>query len=362
MREKLLKVNRGLFFFVLLTIVLYYGRPILVPLCLAILLAMLMAPLCRRLEERGWHRVASSALSVFVILLFFALAIGILAAQLSSFIRDISLIEHRTNELIATIQQYVEKKWGIPPSEQAELIKSRKNPGDTLLQPYLRTLFRSSLQTFAALVLTIILTFLFLYHRERYQAFFLRFTPGETREQKNEMLVNISMVSQRYLVGRAFSIIALFILYTIALVLIGINNALLLAGFAALFNIIPVIGPFFAAIIPFLVALVTEDSYQPAIWVLISFCVFQFIDNYYLTPHYLGGEVSLSAMSTIVIMICGGLTWGIAGMILFIPILSIAKIVFDYVPGLQHYSLLIGNPGKRPSRKLGEWFRKLTRK
>ncbi len=97
---------------------------------------------------------------------------------------------------------------------------------------------------------------------------------------------------------------------------------------------------------PLKVALVTEDSLQPAIWVMVTFSVIQGIDNYFVTPYSLGGEVSLSALSNIVSIICGGFLWGIAGMILFIPMLSVAKIIFDHVETLKPYGYLIGNPSK----------------
>ncbi|HET9745157.1 MAG TPA: AI-2E family transporter [Chitinophagaceae bacterium] len=355
--EQLSKINRSLLFFVLVTLVLYYGKPLLIPFTLAILLAMLMAPLCKKLDNRGWHRAFSSAACTFIVLVFFLLAIGILAAQVASFVRDISLIEQRTSELFASVQDFIAKRFGIPVEKQSAFITDNAS-SDELLQPYLKKVFGISIRTFAGLVFTIILMFLFLYHKERYRKFFMRYVPGATNEEKAKTLESISLVSQRYLVGRAFSIVGLFILYAIALIVIGINNALLLAGVAALFNIVPVVGPVVAAIFPFVVALVTEPGYQPAIWVLVSFCLFQLLDNYYLTPHFLGGEVNLSALATIVVMVSGGLIWGIAGMILFIPIFSVAKIIFDHVPELQHYGFLIGNAGKRPSTKMGELFRK----
>jgi len=359
MHARLVRINRGLLFFVLVTVVLYYGKPLLIPFTLAILLAMLMAPLCSKLDRRGWHRAFSAGLCTLIVLVVFLLAIAILAAQIGSFIRDMGLIESRTAELLVTIQQFIERKFGIPVPEQRELISTGGRDPVSFLQPHLKQVLRSSVQTFAGMVFTIILIFLFLYHKERYHNFFRRLTPGRSEAEKEQILGSIAQVSQRYLVGRAFSIVGLFILYAAALVIIGVNNALLLAGVAALFNIVPVIGPIVAALFPFLVALVTEPSVQPAVWVLVTFCLFQLLDNYYLTPHFLGGEVNLSAAATIVIMICGGFLWGIAGMILFIPMFSIVRIIFDHLPGWEHYGFLIGNPGKRPSKQLESWFRKI---
>src|SRR5688500_3905749 len=136
---------------------------------------------------------------------------------------------------------------------------------------------------------------------------------------------------------------ALFILYFIALLIIGVKNALLLSLVAALVNIIPYVGPILAGVFPFLAALATKASFEPAIWVIISFSVIQGIDNYFVTPFVMGGEVNLNALTTILSIICGGFLWGIAGMILFIPLLSIAKIVFDHVEPLKPYGYLIGD-------------------
>jgi predicted PurR-regulated permease PerM len=133
----------------------------------------------------------------------------------------------------------------------------------------------------------------------------------------------------------------------------------MLSALAALVNILPYIGPILAAVFPCIVAMITEDSLQPVIWLIIIFSLIQGLDNYFVTPYFLGGEVSLSALATIVMIICGGFLWGIAGMILFVPMLSIAKIIFDHNPALKHYSLLIGDEGKRPSSKVLDWFRKI---
>ena len=141
---------------------------------------------------------------------------------------------------------------------------------------------------------------------------------------------------------------------------IGVQNALLLSAIAALVNIIPYIGPILAGVFPLVMALTGSDSFTPAIWVVISFSIIQGIDNYFITPYTLGGEVRLSALATILAIISGGFVWGVAGMILFIPMLSIAKIVFDHIPSLKPYGFLIGDPGESPTTKFKKWLSRIT--
>jgi len=359
MSMPLSSVNRVLFFFVLLTVLLYFGRPILVPFSFAILFSMLMTPLCKYLDRRGWSRVFSSLLCVFIVLVIFLGMIFIMVAQVSSFAGELNQVEKGTNELILHIKHFVQKRFDIPVEEQTAFLQKQAQELGQNLRGYITGVLRSSVQLAAGLIITLVFTFLLLFHREKYFRFFLHFAGGGSEAEKKKMLYSIGSVAQQYLVGRAISILILFVLYAVALVVIGIKSALLLAAVAALFNIIPYLGPILAALFPFLVALVTEESYQPAIWVLVTFCLFQAFDNYWVTPYFLGGEVSLTALATIVSMICGGFLWGVAGMILFIPMFSIMKIIFDHVPGLRHYGELIGDSGGRPSEKARQWLRKV---
>lgn len=359
MQSSLPLVTKNLLFLVLVTIVLYFGRPVLVPLFYAILFAMLMSPLCRNLNRRGWKRIPAALVCVLVLLLTLLGIMAIFVVQVSSFIGNISQIEESTNELILEVNKYVEQNFDIPVEEQTKFLQRETSRIGSSIREYLSGIVKSSVQTLVSMIFILVFTFLFLLHREKYRKFFLQAAGGNSLDDRKTMLNRISDVAQHYLVGRAISILFLFVLYLLALLIIGINNALLLAAVAALFNIIPYLGPILAAVVPVLVALVTEGTIQPALWVLITFCLFQAIDNYWVTPYFLGGEVSLSALSTILAMICGGYLWGVSGMILFIPLISMAKIVLDQIPPLRHYGELIGDTGSRPSQHMRQWIQNL---
>lgn len=359
MKLPLIVINRVLFFFVLLTVALYFGRPLLVPFSFAVLFSMLMTRFCKWLDAKKWPRALSCLAAVGIILVIFLGMLLIMIAQVSSFARNLSQLEQGANELILYVKQYIERQFDVPVAEQTAFLQKQAQELSKFLRVYLTGLVRSSAQLLAGLIITLIFTFLLLFHREKYFGFLLHFAGGNTEAEKKKMLYDIGNVAQHYLVGRAISILVLFVLYAISLLIIGIKNALLLAAVAALFNVIPYLGPILAAVFPFLVALVTEPTYQPAIWVLVCFCAFQALDNYWVTPYILGGEVSLTALATIASMICGGFLWGVAGMILFIPMLSIAKIIFDHVPGLKHYGQLIGDNDERPSQKMRKWMKNI---
>lgn len=354
------KATQFLLFWIVLVIVLYYGRVILVPLTFAAILAMLMAPVCRKLDALGLHRALSSLACILILIIIFAFMLFIVVAQVNSFRQDIPMIEQKVNTIIESIHTSLEQRLEIPVAEQKQVVQKQIRNFTESSSSYIGSIAAGAAGIIVNAIFIFVICFLLLFGKEKYYNFFLELMHSTHNDVKEALLNRITLVSQKYLVGRALSMLALFILYFIALLIIGIKNALLLSLVAALVNIIPYVGPILAGVFPFLAALVTQESFQPALWVVISFSVIQGIDNYFVTPFVMGGEVNLSALATILSIICGGFLWGIAGMILFIPLLSIVKIIFDHVETLKPYGHLIGDDTEeRPSLRMMNWIRKL---
>lgn len=115
----------------------------------------------------------------------------------------------------------------------------------------------------------------------------------------------------------------------------------------AFINIIPYIGSVAGSSVVVLYTLVTSDSLLMPIIVAIFFIVMQQIDSYILTPKITGSKIQLNALFTIMALLLGSLVWNVAGMILFVPFLGVAKIIFDHVDSLKPYGNLIGDRDNR---------------
>jgi predicted PurR-regulated permease PerM len=359
-KELSLKINQVLLMPILVTVVLYFGKPVLIPLCFAILLAMLMAPVCRFFDKKRLPRALSCTICILILLVSFLFVLGIVILQVADFLQDLTMINQKLDEIWFSVKQQIESWFNISTQQQDSIMQKQveKLKHSSFLGP--GNIAARFTRLIAGLAIILVFTFLLLYHKERYERFFLKLYAQKDRQEVEDVLSQITHVSQQYLVGRVLSMIFLFVLYTISLLVIGIDNALLLSGIAALVTIVPYIGPILGGIFPFMTAVVTENSIQPALWVLVVFTIVQAIDNYFVEPTVIGGEVRLSALSTILSIFIGGALWGIAGMILFIPMLSILKIIFSHVEKLKPFSYLIGDDSKSPSSKIKEWLKKRT--
>ena len=94
----------------LLTLLIYIGQGILVPLLFAILLASLLLPVTKFLERVGVHRVISILLSLFLAIIILGSIIYFLASQIANFLDDLPTINERLDKLLNLVQKWVTEK------------------------------------------------------------------------------------------------------------------------------------------------------------------------------------------------------------------------------------------------------------
>jgi predicted PurR-regulated permease PerM len=182
----------------------------------------------------------------------------------------------------------------------------------------------------------------------------------DKRDKAQHIIEDSSQVAQQYLTGRGILMLILAVEYSIGLMIVGLHNAIFISVLAALLSIIPYVGNIIGGALALLMALVQSAGSGTIIGVLIVFTFSQVLENYVLEPLVVGAEVDIHPFFTIVIIVIGGLIWGIAGMILAIPILAILKIIFSNIESLHPYAYLIGDTRKKKKSafidKIKGWF------
>jgi predicted PurR-regulated permease PerM len=359
MKEIFLRINQYLLFTVLLVLILYFGKTFLIPITFAGLLGMLMAPVCRRLDKLGLKRGLSTTICILILL---AVLVGIgfvIASQFSAFADDVALIEKKGRELLSQIQTYLTEKVGVSEQKQEAVVKEQTKSAGKAAAGIAAKILGVLTSTVATIVISLVFTFLFIHGKEKYQNFFIRLYKDQDTDKVRKVTDRISEVGQQYLTGRVKSILIIAVLYSIGLSIIGLKNAVLLAGIAALLTVIPYVGTVLGGLFPVLMALVTEDTYHTALYAGLVMFVIQTMDNYFIEPNVVGGEVNVSALVSIASILAGGMIWGVAGMILFLPMAGITKIICDNVEPLKPFGYLLGEgEGKRRSPGILEWLRK----
>lgn len=189
----------------------------------------------------------------------------------------------------------------------------------------------------------------------------MKLTPVQDHDKTNKIINDSSKVAHKYLTGMFTMIVMLWFLYGIGFSIAGVPNAIFFAILCGILEIVPFVGNLTGSAITFLVA-VSQGGGGMAIGVVITYALVQFLQTYIIEPVVVGGEVNINPLFTILVLILGEQLWGVAGMILAVPLLGITKIVFDNIEGLKPYGFLIGTEKKKKEGGFADKIKSLFKK
>jgi putative heme transporter len=313
--------------------VIVLASDIVIPMLIAGILTIVLLPLVKRLERK-----LPTVLAILIVLLC-ALTIIVAAGmlifnQLSSLIRDLPELTTKINIALERISTSLDEELGMSNTDQNQLWKEAV----ASLGKNLTSLFAATTNVISLLVQIPIYIFLFLIYRDRFKAFFKSLL-NDSDEQKWK--ADIENVVQGYISGLLLVTLIVAILNSVGLLILGIQHAIFFGIISGVLTIIPYIGIFIGASLPFIVALITKDSLWYPAGVIIVFSFVQFLEGNFITPRITGSKVSINALAAIIALLVGGKILGLAGMILALPILGVIKIMLAHTTHLKSLVILI---------------------
>lgn len=322
--------------------ILYVLKPIVVPILFSMILSVVIFPFVALLEYRLRLNSLLSAL-LGVVLMYSAIMciVYFIFVQISYFAEDGDKYIAKINEMYNQLRGYLTEKTEIGnalPNEEVEISKLAKENS-----PVIRA-FLNDLTTFIGDALLVpVYMFFIIYFRRFFAEFTYRIFKMHNAEL-NEVLTKIYQVIQQYLLGMVIVMGIVGALNSMGLLLLGIENPFLFGFLGSFLLIIPYIGIAIGAMLPAMVALVTKDSYWYAVGVVGVFWFVQILEGNIITPNVTGSKISLNAFVSILSLIVFAMLWGIAGMILALPVTAMVKIIFDHNPRTEAYGFLLGEP------------------
>jgi predicted PurR-regulated permease PerM len=325
----------------------YFGKEFLIVITFSAFLAMLMAPLSARLEKIGVSRVFSSLISVLIIVTAIAAVIILLSAQFSALIRDFPRINSEIKEMVYKMYDWFNNELGIDMEYHvSNTAKEKGSEAVTKAGGMIAGIVAGSFKFLGSSTLVLVFTFLFINQREKYENFIVMLYRPEKQEEARQVIEDIGRIAHKYLEGRLFAVVLVAILYIAGFFIIGLKNALILAALAAIVAIIPYAGTLIGGIIPFFMAFI-DSSISQAMEVLIVMLIVNVIDHNVIEPYVAGGSLDINPLFAILILITGYVIWGIAGVILFLPLFGIVKIIFENIKSLHPYAFLLGDQSEK---------------
>lgn len=331
------------FFAVLLAYLLSVLAGLLIPLALALFLAILLQPVLAWFERKNIGFGIS--LSVISVTSLSALALfGMLVYQTGkSLMQEKTKLLSQINEKLSTLVDRLNNLPGVY-VESKDLVD---NLGQLLSTDWLvksSGTFAGMLGDFTgAFLITSIYLIAFLSGILKYEQYIRYLQNDEMGSQR--MLEGFEQVKESivtYIKVKFFMSLCTGIGYGLICWMFGIDFAVFWGYLAFVLNFIPTVGSVLATIPPLMLGLIQLGSPGAVIGLLALLLVVQFSIGNIIEPRLMGNSLSLNTVVIILGLVFWGYLWGIAGMVLSVPMLVLLKVVLAQFEDAQIVVRLMG--------------------
>lgn len=333
---------RILLYILIISVLLRLGQPLLVPLSFALLISFVLYPICRWLEQHKVPRSLAIALALLLLLVALGGLVFLLIQQFVDFSKEWPSLQAKVVGLVEQISSYLVSNFNLPVTTQGLWLERMLMSSAQQVLPVVRQLAYNSAVGFVLLVLIPFYSALILFYREQYVAILPRLFPQAEAAKIQFILRQTITTFYNFIKGIILVYFIVGMLNVIGLLMLGIPHAFLFGIIASLLTIIPYVGITLGSLLPITIAWLTYDSVWYPLGVIALFTVVQYLEANVIFPVAVSYRLQVNTLFMILAIIAGGLIWGAAGMILFVPFLAIAKLVADHVAAWQTIGHLIG--------------------
>lgn len=315
-------------------------RTVLAYIVLASVTSLTGRPIVLFLESK--LRFSNTLAVIITMTLLFGFLIGLLGLLIPLVIEqgqnlallDIQALESNIENLFNEVTTYLQRE-GIKVKETSfKDLRLFSNLNFKHIPEFLNILF-SSIGSFSIGLFSILfISFFFLKDSKLVENTIVSFVPTRLERRTRHSIIKTKNLLSRYFVGLFLQISILFVIYTVVLLIFGIEHPLIIAFICALLNLIPYIGPLISAVLMIFLTMssnlgqsFSEVILPKTIYVMIGFTFAQLIDNFFSQPLIFSRSVKSHPLEIFLVILIAGLLFGVVGMVIAIPAYTTIKVV-----------------------------------
>lgn len=327
-------------------IILYFGRPLFVPVAYSLFISLVLYPVCKWLEQHRWPRSLAITAGLLIVVILFGMMIYLLLIQINVLRQDLPQLLEKIKPAINELQQWIASTFNISLTAQNEWWQQQIHNFSNSASSILQSTITATAGGLFTLFLIPVYAALLLYNREVFVQFLAQLTGSRYSKQLQIVLRATTHTYFNFIKGMVMVYIIVGVLNSIGLMALGIPHAILFGMLTAVMTIIPYFGIFVSALLPITVAWVTKGSIWYPIGVVAVFSFVQYLEANLIFPKVVATQLKVSTWATLIAIVAGGLLWGVSGMILFIPFIGVLKIVSENIPGWEALNIILGRDKK----------------
>jgi len=342
--------------------ILYFARDVLVPITLALILSLLLAPLVRGLRRLGLGHTSSVLAAVLLVICALGAAASVIGTQLVRMAQSLPAYERTIDQKIGSLESWTRQGVGLltapaPRAATAPLPTPMAVAADAAARPIpvevetpapsawnvLERIAAAIWVPFAtAGIVLVVLIFVLLEHevlRDR----LIRLAGSADLRATTNALNDAGLRLSRFFVSQFLVNLGVGAMVGVGLALIGLPHALFWAALTLLLRFVPYVGVWIAALFAALLAAAVAPGWSLTILTVSTFAVVEVIAAQLVEPQLYGHTTGLSPLNVVVAAIFWSWLWGPVGLIVSTPITLCLLVAGRHTKALSLLEILLGD-------------------
>jgi predicted PurR-regulated permease PerM len=345
---------------------LYFARDVLVPITLAFILSLLIAPLVHTLRRMGLGQTLSVLAAVFVLALSFGAIGGVIGSQLVHMAANLPQYERTLEDKLETLDKLTVRRVNSFTTQAGRVLNRNPEPRQpaTMLQPDIdRTtpipveLHEAPANSWQVLqrvlgsiwapietagIVLVVLVFVLL-EQEALRDRFIRIAGGTDIRLTTLVINDAGDRLSRFFVSQFAVNFGVGVLIWVGLSVIGLPHPVVWAALSTLLRFVPYIGIWIAALCSAVLAAAVDIGWSTAIATFGLFVVIELIAAQLVEPQLYGHTTGLSPLSVVIAAIFWSWLWGPIGLIVSTPLTLCLLVAGRHIKALSLLDILLGD-------------------
>jgi predicted PurR-regulated permease PerM len=345
---------------------LYFARDVLVPITLAFILSLLVAPLVRALRRVGLGQTLSVLAAVLVLALSFGAVAGVIGSQLVHMAGSLPKYERTLERKLEALNNLTVKRMNALTAQAGKVLnRNTETPQPQTLQAdqatpqmpipvELHEAPANSLQVVqkvlgsiwvpleTAGIVLVVLVFVLL-EQEALRDRFIRIAGGTDIRLTTLVINDAGARLSRFFVSQFAVNFGVGVLIWVGLSVIGLPHPIVWAALSTLLRFVPYVGIWIAALFSALLGAAVDPGWSMAIATLGLFVVIELIAAQLVEPQLYGHTTGLSPLSVIIAAIFWSWLWGPVGLIVSTPLTLCLLVAGRHIKALSLLDILLGD-------------------
>ncbi len=309
---------------------------VLSPLFIGFIIAWLLNPIVKKMNNKGIPRIVGSLLVYAIFLIFMYVFLRIL----------IPTLYNQINDLIGILPSIIDKFRGFADDfinqvaiSGVDLTSFKDNlfsgVGNYVvnmtnsLPNSIVSILGSVASGLGTILISLVVGLYMLFDFDAIATHFLKLVPSKNKYEIEVLLSDIGKEVRKTISGTLLVALMVFVCDTIGFMIVGLNAPLLFGLVCGLTDLIPYIGPYIGGAMALIVGF--SQGSITGIAVLIICVVVQLVENYILQPVIMSKTTQLHPVTIIVGLLVFAHYFGIIGMVIATPCIALLKVIFKFI-------------------------------